>query len=196
MKKIVIALVIIITTIASAGNLPADKARGIFAAFGVGPRVPVSDFSRSTALGYGFNIELSYTDNEYLPVFLFTKIGYEQYPGSTNLYEATPYSNLSVTSVPINVGGRYYFSPMLENVVLFIPFVEASAAFNYYSKLHQFKTGSGRTNYSEENFKFGGSAGVGISMFLMEILASYNYFQGSQFVAVDLKIRLPLYINY
>lgn len=181
---------------AFAGGFPAERARGIFLAFGVGPRMPVGYFSESTDLGYGLNIELDYTDNEYLPIFLFARIGFEQYPGSQNFYESTQYSNYSTTSIPVNAGARYYFAPMLENVVLFIPFVEASAAFNYYSKLHQFKTGSGKSNYNEEISKIGASAGAGISMFLMEIVVSYNYFPTNQFVSADLKVRLPLYISY
>jgi hypothetical protein len=197
MRRYLIPLIIIVTSgIISAGNLPADKARGIFAAVGVGPRMPVSDFSRDAAVGYGFNVELSYTDNEYLPFFLFAKIGFEQYPGSNDLYEATQYSNFATSSIPVNLGARYYFAPMLENVVLFMPYLELSAAFNYYSKLHQFKVGSGRSNYSENISKVGGSAGIGISMFIIEVLASYNYFQNNQFVSVDLKVRLPLYISY
>ncbi len=196
MKRSIIILIIIAAPVLLGGNLPADKARGIFAAFGVGPRVPVSEFSRSARVGYGFDVELAYTDNSYLPIFLFAKIGFEQYPGSNELYESTQYSNLSTTSVPINIGGRYYFAPMLENVVLFIPYLEISAGFNYYSKLHQFKIGSGLSNYTENISKIGGSAGIGISMFLMEILASYNYFQNNQFISMDIKVRLPLYISY
>jgi hypothetical protein len=195
MNKILILLFIFNLT-ASSGQVPADKARGLFVSFGVGPRIPVSNLSRSTDLGYGLNLEIAYTDNDYLPVFMFAKIGYEQYPGSQDFYESTPYSNLSTVSIPINFGGRYYFSPLLENVVLFMPYVELSAAFNYYSKLHQFKAGFGRSNYTEESTRIGGSAGVGISMFLIEILTTYNYFENHQFVAVDLKVRLPLYIIF
>jgi hypothetical protein len=196
MKKIIFLTIILLSSLIYAGGAPADKARGLFVSFGVGPRLPVDDFSRSTDVGYGFNVELSYTDNEYLPVFLFTRIGFEQYPGSQDFYESTPYSNFSTTSIPFNMGGRIYFSPMLENVVLFMPFIEVSGAFNYYSKLHQFKILSGRVNYSEDVTKIGASAGVGISMFLMEILASYNYFHSNQFLSVDLKVRLPLYIIF
>jgi hypothetical protein len=196
MNKIILLILLLLPACLLAGNPPAERARGVFGAFGVGPRLPISSFSNSTQVGYGLNIELSYTDDEFLPIFLFTKIGFEQYPGSQNFYEATAYSNYSTSSIPINVGGRYYFAPMLENVVLFIPFVELSAAVSYYSILHQFKPASGRSNYSEELFKFGLSAGVGISMFLIEILTSYNYFQSNQFIALDIKVRLPLYMVY
>jgi hypothetical protein len=196
MNRLLLLFLTFIPFMISAGNLPAERARGIFTAFGVGPRIPINAFSVSTDLGYGFNIELSYTDNEFLPIFLFSRIGFEQYPGSQDYYESSAYSNFSTTSFPLNIGGRYYFAPMLENVVLFLPFLEVSAAINFYSELHQFKPGSGRSNFSREITKFGGSAGIGISMFLMEILASYNYFKINQFLSIDLKVRLPLYINY
>jgi hypothetical protein len=196
MKRLIFLTLIIFQAILYAGNPPAERARGVFVAFGVGPRLPISSFSRSTDLGYGLNLELSYTDDKFLPMFLFARLGFEQYPGSQEYYEATAYSNYSTTSVPVIVGGRHYFSPMMENVFLFIPFVELAGALNYYSILHQFKIGSGRSNFTEDVIKFGFSGGVGISMFLMEILASYNFYASNQFIAVDFKVRLPLYINY
>jgi hypothetical protein len=196
MKRLFLLILLLCPVFLSAGNLPAEKARGIFGAFGVGPRLPLSSFANLTDVGYGLNIELAYTDNESLPFFLFARIGFEQYTGSQSFYEVSAYSNYSVNSVPLIIGLRHYFAPMLQNVFLFMPFVEAAGAFNYYSVLHQFKIGTGRSNFSEDVIKLGASAGVGISMFLMEVLASYNYFESNQFLAFDLKIRLPLYINY
>jgi hypothetical protein len=195
MKKIFI-LYILLTSLLLANEPPADKARGVFVAFGVGPRIPVGNFANTTDLGYGFNLEISYTDNEYIPFFLFAKVGFEQYPGSQDYYQASSHSNLSTNVLPVNFGIRYYFPPLLENIFLLIPIAEVSAAYNYYQVLHEFKAGTGRSNYLEENSKIGVNAGVGISMFMMEIFASYNYFETNQFVAFDLKIRLPLYVIF
>ena len=108
MKKLLFSLLLII--IANSNTIyGADKARGFFVSFGVGPRVPISTFSNSTDLGYGFNLEFSYTDNQFIPIFLFAKIGYEQYPGSQGYYESTDYSNFSTTSVPVNTGIQILF---------------------------------------------------------------------------------------
>lgn len=192
-KLITIFFLIILTAVQSFGS---DKARGFFVSFGVGPRIPISNFATSTDLGYGLNIEFSYTDNNVIPFFLFSKIGYEQYPGSQNFYESSDYSNFSTTCVPIDVGLRYYFSPLIESAFLLIPLVETSATFGYIKELHQFKVASGKNNYYKENYKFGFSGGVGISMFIMEILASYNYFNDNQFISADLKIRLPLFVIF
>lgn len=173
----------------------ADKARGIFLAVGVGPRLPVSSFAVSTDLGYGFNVEISYTDNEYLPVFLYGRVGYEQYPGSQDFYQATAYSNYATTSIPLQLGARYYFPPLLERIVLFIPVFEAGISFSQYVILNEFKPSSGRSNFTDENSKLGFHVGMGISMFMLEIMSYYNYYQTNQFVSLDLKVRLPLYIN-
>ncbi len=195
MKKLLFSLLLII--IAGTNTIySADKARGFFVSFGVGPRLPISTFSNSTDLGYGFNLEFSYTDNQFIPIFLFTKVGYEQYPGLLGYYESTDYSNFATTNVPVNTGIRYYFSPLLESAFLLIPLVEASVSFSYVKELHQFKLTSGKSNFSEEYYKFGFSAGVGVSMFLMEILTSYNYVQNNQFISADLKIRLPLLVIF
>ncbi len=196
MKNFLIIFVLVFTVNSIATDPPASRAQGVFLAFGVGPRLPLGDFSNSTDIGYGFNIELSYTDNEFLPVFLFVNIGFEQYPGAQSFYQETDYSNFSTNAIPINVGARYYFSPLVEQVVLLIPIIELSASYTYTQELNEFKFDSGRNNFKEQFSKFGVAGGVGLSMFLMEIIAAYHYFESNQYVSFDLRIRIPLFINY
>ena len=195
MKKSILIFLLILPSVLFAEKLPASKAQGVFIAFGVGPRLPVGSFSSSTDLGYGFNLELSYTDSDYLPFFVFARIGLEQYPGSQDFYQATDYSNLSTRSIPVQVGIRYFLSPIFDDIVPLIPVLELAVSYSYIQKLHEFKIGSGRTNFTEEISTFGGSAGVGISMFLLEITASYNYYKSNQYFAINLNVRLPLLIN-
>ena len=127
---------------------------------------------------------------------MFANIGFEQYPGAQSFYQETDYSNFSTNSIPINVGARYYFSPLIEQVVLLIPIIEFSASYTYTQELNEFKIDSGRNNFKEQFSKFGVSGGVGLSMFLMEIIAAYHYFESNQYVSFDLRIRIPLFINY
>lgn len=194
MKKIILISLLVIS-IGYAGNLPADKARGIFVAISVGPRVPFSDFSNSTNIGYGFSLELAYTDNEYLPVFLFGKVGFEQFSASQDFYQQSDYAHLSHQFLPLQVGARYYLPPILENIIIIIPSIEFGANFLIFQNLHQFKINSGRANYLEDGSKFGFTAGVGVSMFLIEALVSYNYYKSTQYIAFDLKVRLPLFVS-
>lgn len=187
---------LLLASISFAEKPPSSKATGFFVAFGVGPRMPIGDFSNTTDIGYGVNVEFSYTDNEFLPVFLFGNIGYEQYPGSQNYFQETDYSNFHTNALPVNIGARYYFAPLLENIVLLMPIVQASASYTYYQTLNEFDQNSGKNNFLENESKFGFSAGAGISMFMMELLASYNYMPSNQFISVDLKVRIPLYISF
>ena len=196
MKKFLVLFIIFFSVNSFATDPPAEKAQGIFLAFGVGPRLPLSDLSNSTDLGYGFDAEIAYTDNEVLPFFVFANLGVEHYPGSQSFYQETEYANLSTYVFPLHLGIRYYFGPLLEQVVLIIPIVELSGSVTYFDKLHEFKAGSGISNFSEQTTKFGAAAGVGISMFLMEVIASYNYLESNQFLSVDLKVRIPLFINF
>ena len=197
MKKILLLLILFsLSGYLKAQTLVEEKARGVFLSIGVGPRLPVGFFANSSDIGYGFNFEFSYTDNDYIPFFLFARMGFETYPGSQSFYQQSDYSNFSTNVLPINAGIRYYFKPLLENVVLLMPVAEVSVGYTYYNKLNQFKTTSLRSNYTEKSSKIGLSAGGGFSMFLMEILATYNYYQSNQYIAVDLKVRLPLYINF
>jgi hypothetical protein len=174
---------------------PASKAIGIFLTAGVGPRLPLGSFANTTDLGYGISIDVSYTDSDHLPFFIFARLGFEQYPGSQDFYLTSEYSNFSTMIVPASLGIRYYFSPLVESIVLLIPVVEASASVTYMQKLHEFKIGTGRNNFKEEVLKLGASAGIGISMFILEVLANYNYFESNQYLSFNINVRLPLFIN-
>ena len=77
-----------------------------------------------------------------------------------------------------------------------MPIVQVSASYTYYQKLIEFDQNSGRNNFLEDESKFGFSAGAGVSMFMMELMAAYNYMPTNQFISVDLKVRIPLYINF
>lgn len=196
MKKLIVLFLFSLSCLAIAGNLPAEKARGVFIAFGAGPRFPVGVFGNNSNVGYGLNVEISYTDNEYLPFFLFFRAGFQQYAGSQNFYKTTDYSNLSTNSIPLHLGVRYYFPPLVESAILLMPVVEVSAGYSYFQKLHEFKPNTNRVNFTEKNSKLGISAGAGVSMFLMELLVTYNYFQTNQYVGLDLRVRLPIFVSY
>jgi hypothetical protein len=195
-KYFLILIFLLLIPVSSRAQRPQeDKAEGVFLAIGVGPRLPIGDFANSSDLGYGFNFEISYTNTDYIPLFIFAKAGYETYPGSQSFYQQTDYSNFSTNALPISAGLRYYFKPLLENIVLIIPIVEASVDYTYYQTLNQFKPSSLKSNFTDNNSKLGFSIGGGFSMFMMEILAEYNYNSSNQNIALDLKVRLPLYIN-
>lgn len=196
-KSIKIFLLVLI-----AGNFtfaeipPSNRAIGFFLGIGVGPRFPIGEFANTNNLGYGLNLELSYTDNEFLPVFLYLNAGFEQFSGSQSYYKETEFSNYNINSIPICIGARYYFPPLMESIFLLMPIVQASANYNYSHTLIEYDDGI-RTpsRYANEN-EFGFSAGVGVSAFMIEFITSYNYLPKKQFISVDLKVRFPLYINF
>ncbi len=194
--KYFLILIFLSQFIVYAEQPPASKVSGLFMSIGVGPRFPVTNFSNTTGIGYGVNLEFSYTDNEFLPVFLYTKIGFEQFSGSQNFYRESDYSNYHVNAIPISVGARYYFSPLMENIILLMPVVQISAVYCYSHTLNEFDKTVSRINFSEDKHDFGFSAGAGFSMFMMELVAAYNYLPEKQFVSLDLKVRIPLYINF
>ncbi len=188
-------LFIIIQQVASAGEPPASKAVGVFLAAGVGPRFPVSQFANSTSLGYGLIADFSYTDSDKLPFFIFAQFGYEQFPGSQDYYQESDYSNYSTTVVPLSLGVRYYFAPLVESAILLMPILEGSASFSYFHILNEFKTDANKTNYTDDQWKFGANIGAGFSMFIMEILANYTYYESAQYISINLNVRLPIFVS-
>lgn len=196
MKKLFILILLLSSIPLFAGGSPDSKAKGFFLTVGVGPRFPVGAFSNTSKLGYGFDIELSYTDNEVLPVFIFLKSGFENYPGSQDFYRTSNYSNLSTNVIPVKLGIRYFLPPLVESQVLLMPILELSGAYGLFHTLNEFKTGTGTPNYTDEKSKFGFTASVGFSAFMLELLASYNYFGSNQFFSLDLKVRFPIFLQY
>jgi hypothetical protein len=178
-----------------AGEPPASKAVGIFLAAGVGPRFPVGKFANSTSLGYGLMVDFSYTDSDKLPFFIFAKAGYEQFPGSQEFYQESDYSNYSTTIVPASLGVRYYFAPLVESAILLMPILEGSASFSYFHILNEFKTDVNKSNYTDDVWKFGGTVGAGISMFILEIMANYTYYESAQYISLNLNVRLPIFVS-
>lgn len=172
------------------------EARGAFFALGVGPKYPLSDFTVDSNIGIGFTSEFSYTDNKLFPMFIYGYLSYMHFPGSQEYYKTSKYSAFSTNMVTLQSGLRFYLSPIFENIVLLMPILEAGFSFAYFEKLHQFKSDFPDEDFLEANTKFGGHIGFGVSMFLLDVLGQYNYFYRNQFLSVELKIRIPLYIIF
>ncbi|MCX7612237.1 MAG: hypothetical protein N2043_11680 [Ignavibacterium sp.] len=196
MKIYYLIICISLTSLIFAQPFSTSKAEGSFLSFGVGPRMPVFDFFRNTDLGYGLNVEFSYTNTDILPIFVYASTGFDQFPGSQNFYQESDYANFHTNALTFNFGLRHYFSPLVENIVLFMPFVQGSVNYTYFQKLHEFKLDRNKTNFLEENSKIGLSVGFGFSMFLMEVLGSYNFIKSNNFLLFDFKVRIPIFVNF
>lgn len=194
-NRFIFLYILVFQFVVLAGEPPASKAVGVFLSAGVGARLPVGNFSNSTDLGYGLNVEASYTDSDHLPFFIFARLGFEQFPGSQDFYQQSDYSNYSTTIVPASLGIRYYFSPLVESVVLLMPIVEGSVSYTYFQVLNEFKTDASRNNFKEDIWKFGGTVGAGLSMFILEVMAYYSYYDSNQYLSFNLNVRLPLFVN-
>ena len=90
-----IFLLVIFSTASYAQLLELGEARGAFLSIAIGPRFPIGSFSDNQSIGVGIDLALSYTDNNFLPVFFFGKLGYQHYPGKQNFYKNSNYSSFS-----------------------------------------------------------------------------------------------------
>jgi len=194
LKKIILVF-FILTGFAYSQNSVSGKAQGLFLSLALGPRIPIQDFNQRNSLGYGINVDISYTDNEFIPLFLYGKIGYEHFPGSTEFYRKSDYSALSTNQIPISLGAKLFFPPLVEDLVLIVPTIEFGGSYLFYETSHQFKIDSGRNNFIEDNSKIGFQIGAGLSMFLIEVMGYYNYFPQHQSISADLKVRIPIFIK-
>ncbi|MDA3860641.1 MAG: hypothetical protein PF445_05395, partial [Melioribacteraceae bacterium] len=68
MKKLIV-FILFLNSILAAQGFELGEARGIFVSVGVGPKLPIGEFSATNDLGIGFDFTATYTDNQFLPLF-------------------------------------------------------------------------------------------------------------------------------
>lgn len=198
MKKIAILLILFVIcdfTQTNAQPFEFGQAKGFFMGLGTGARVPLGDFSKKHNLGIGFDVTFSYTDNNYIPGFLYTKLGYQHFPGNSSHYKRSDYTSITSDVFVINSGIRIYLPPVLENVVLIMPIIEAGGTYAFYKTFHSFKTDSGKSNFTEEDSKLGFHLGGGVSIFLLDVMAYYTYLHNAQYMSFDMRLRIPIYLE-
>ncbi len=126
MKKIFTILIILfLSSSYSFSQLvePGD-AQGLFLTVGVGPRFPIGDLGSQQAIGAGFDVMLSYTDNNFAPYFFYLNIGYQNHPGDYDYYKISDNSSLSTNIISFHGGARYYFEPIIKDMILLMPILE------------------------------------------------------------------------
>lgn len=196
MIKKILPLILFLTTFSSAQQLiNLGEAKGFFMSIGIGPKVPIGSFSQTNNVGVGFDVTFSYTDNKVLPIFFYTKFGYQHYPGDQTLYRTTDYSAFSTNGFLIAPGFRYFLPPIIDQDFLLMPILEVGLSWEAFVNSHVFKIDSGQNNFEETKSKFGFHIGAGFSMFVMDVMGNYYFFNNNQYLSFDLRIRIPIFVN-
>ena len=192
-KKILISLLLLSSC--TFAQFKFGEAKGLFMAVGVGPKFPIGDFGEKNNIGVGFDVTFSYTDDLFIPVFLYTTFGYQHYPCRQDLYKKSDYSSCSSNVLIVAPGVRYYFPPLFEDVVLLMPIVDAGLEFGYFENFHQFKVDKDRPSYVEQKGKFGFHVGAGFSMFILDVVTYYNYLPNNQYISFVIKANIPIFVK-
>jgi hypothetical protein len=194
MKKIILILLLL------AGNLSAQfkfgEVKGLFMGVQVGPRFPIFEMSDKLKIGVGADIVVSYSDNEYMPVFIYGMLGYQHYPGKQGFYKTSAYASYSSDVLLIAGGVRYYFKPLVENILLLMPIIDFGVEYNYQEMWNEFKPGSGRNNYVENISKFGYHVGGGFSMFMLDVITYYHRLPRNEYVSFNLRVNIPIFVKF
>ncbi|VAX14971.1 hypothetical protein MNBD_IGNAVI01-1903 [hydrothermal vent metagenome] len=192
LKKVLLTA-FLFTNVIYAQDFSLGQAKGLFFSLGIGPKLPIGDFSAKNGLGIGLDLTLSYADNRILPVFLYTKLGYQHFPASNDLPKISDYSSFYTNVFLILPGVRFYFAPVIKDEIIIMPIVEAGLSFGIFNNTHIFKNDSNRNNYDETLTKFGFHVSGGFSMFLLETTISYYYFPNNHSLSLDLRIQIPIF---
>ncbi len=192
MKRIIISI-LLISTLSFAQGFELGEARGLFFSVGVGPKVPIGDFSATNDFGVGFDFTVAYTDNQYLPLFFDLKFAFQTFPGSTKMYKTTDYASFTTNEFSLLPGIKFYLPPVISDEVLIMPIAVVGPSFGLFSNTHVFKATSGKTNFDETLSKFGFHVGGGFSMFFLEGMLNYYFFPDNQSISFDLRVQIPVF---
>jgi hypothetical protein len=176
--------------------LKLGEANGLFMSVAVGPRFPVGALASTHTYGIGFDFGFAYGDNKIIPVFFFAKIGYQNFQGSQDYYRKSDHSGISTDMIYLNGGIRYYFPPVIKQFLIVMPVIDAGVMFAYTETLHQYRLEFQKNSVYEDAPRFGFQIGGGVSMFILDILAHYNYLQKNQFISIEIRARVPIFVNY
>jgi hypothetical protein len=193
MKKILLMVLLITSSVFA--QLKFGEAKGLFMAVGVGPRFPLGEFEDKRGIGAGVDVSFSYSDNELLPFFFYTTIGYQHHPGKLDFYRNSNYSSFACNMLTISPGVRYYFKPLLESVVLLMPVVDVGGHFGYIENMHDFKIDSGKQNFIEDLPRYGFHIGAGFSMFILDVMLYYNHLPSYGYISFDLRANIPIFVK-
>lgn len=195
LKKIILLTFLFSLTIIGQIN-ESSSAKGIFLSVGVGPRFPIGELGVQQALGAGFDIMLSITDSDFAPVFFYLDIGYQNHPGDYEYYKTSDLSSLTTSIVSFKTGARYFLPPLVEDMILLMPILEGGLTYALVEKYFQYKIDLNKNDNLQGLSKFGFHLGAGLSFFLMDIIACYNYLENNQYFSVNLRLTLPLAFSF
>jgi hypothetical protein len=194
-KKVFILLIVSFSFI-NAQSLKFGEAKGLFFSVGVGPRLPLNEFSSSHNLGVGIEGTVSYTDNKIIPFFAFTKFEFNHFPGSLSFYETSEHITVASNILTFSPGVRFYLPPIIKDIVILMPVLEFSGNYGIFSELHEFDANSNREDFTKNASKYGFTFGAGFSMFLLDVIGNLNYYDENQYLSVNLAVRIPLFVQF
>lgn len=192
-RIIFISTILVSSSFAQLYN-PGD-ASGVFLTVGVGPRFPIGELGSQHTIGAGFDVQLSYTDNKLAPLFFYFDLGYQNHPGDYDFYKISDHSSITSNIVSFHLGSRYFMEPLLEDMILLMPIIEGGITYAYVEKYHQYKIDSGKSDKLQGVSNLGFHVGGGISFFLMDLIATYNYLNSHQYISFNLRLTIPLAIT-
>jgi hypothetical protein len=170
-------------------------AQGVFFTVGVGPRFPIGDLGSEQTIGAGFDAMVSVTDNNIAPLFFYVNVGYQNHPGDYDFYKISEHSSITTNIISFHAGSKYFFEPIINDMFLLMPILEGGLSYAYVEKYHQYKIDSNKKDNLQGISKFGFHFGGGISFFLMDLVAIYNYFPGEQYFSLNVRLTIPVGIT-
>ncbi len=170
------------------------QVRGLFLELGVGPTFPVGDFAVNHTLGSKIETAFSYADNDIFPIFVYGKIKYAMFQADFVEIINNPVYELSTQIISFEPGIRFYIPPFEKKVILLMPYIDTGFDVSYLIVTNQ-QTKGIIAQFTNNQAKMGLHLGVGVSMFLLDTGVEYNYHHGNQYLGLNVKLRLPIFIK-
>lgn len=172
----------------------AQSPEGLFLSLSPGLRIPLGGFADSHDPAAGLDISFSYADSGRMPVLYYLRAGYQHFGGRQSFMLSNDESSLSTSIFSFSPGISIFLKPITAEHLILCPVIEAGGSIALLRSLHQYKPDRWRPDFEDDRARLGFHLGAGMSLFLVDLMARYNYLKDNQYFSLDLDFRIPLYV--
>jgi hypothetical protein len=161
----------------------------LFLSIGGGIAVPLDTFKTYSNVTFGILGRLEFASTSIFPFVIGAQVDYFSYKGQDEYKTINLLSNLKTKILGIGLNIEYSLAKIIKSSFT-MPFLSVDVKTNMIKREYD----DNRTieNLPREESKISIGAGAGMTIFIFDFVAKYNYMKDNSYVGVYTKIKIPV----
>lgn len=161
----------------------------LFLSVGGGIAVPLDTFKTSSNVTFGILGRLEFASTSIFPFVIGAQVDYFSYPGQDEYKTINLLANLRTKILAVGLNIEYSLAKLVKSSFT-MPFLSVDVKSNMIKREYD----DNRTidNLPREESKISVGAGIGMTIFIFDFVAKYNYMKDNSFVGVYTKTKIPV----